>query len=125
MVELYRAAMVDNSLLQRLDEHSHAADLLDLANDAEVADLIAIWDLARERLLPALPAGPVGTGMTFDGSADLNADTDLIADGMLVDFKAGQGGKPRHPLAVRHLQQVPQPRWQLTSAPTAASARVR
>jgi hypothetical protein len=33
--------------------------------------------------------------MTFDGSADLNADADLIAGGMLVDFKAGQGGKPR------------------------------
>lgn len=33
--------------------------------------------------------------MTFDGSHDLNADADLIAGGMLVDFKAGQGGKPR------------------------------
>jgi len=79
----------------RLDEHSRAADLLDLANDAEVADLIAMRDLARERLLPALPAGPVDTGMTFDGSADLNADADLIAGGMLIDFKAGQGSKPR------------------------------
>ena len=33
--------------------------------------------------------------MTFDGSADLNADADLIAGGMLIDVKAGQGGKPR------------------------------
>jgi len=33
--------------------------------------------------------------MTFDGSADLAGDADLIAGGMLVDFKAGQGGKPR------------------------------
>jgi hypothetical protein len=33
--------------------------------------------------------------MTFDGSADLHADADLIVGGMLVDFKANQGGKPR------------------------------
>jgi hypothetical protein len=95
MVELYRASMVDNSRLQRLDERSRAADLLELANDAEVTDMIAMRDLARERLLPALPDGPVSSGMTFGGSADLKADADLIAGGMLVDFKAGQGGKPR------------------------------
>jgi hypothetical protein len=41
------------------------------------------------------PAGPVATGPTFDGSRDLNADADLIAGGMLVDMKAGQGGSPR------------------------------
>jgi hypothetical protein len=52
-------------------------------------------DLALERLLPGLPPGPVATGMTFDGSADLNADADLIAGGTLVDFKASQGGSPR------------------------------
>jgi hypothetical protein len=95
MVELYRAPMVDNSRLQRLDERSRGADLLELANDAEVADLIAMRNLARERLVPALPPGPVTSGMTFDGSADLNADADLIAGGVLIDFKAGQGGKPR------------------------------
>ena len=95
LVELHRAAMVENSRLMRLDERNRAADLLDLANDAEVADLIAMRDLARERLLPGLPAGPVVTGMNFDGSVDLNADADLIAGGMLIDFKAGQGGKPR------------------------------
>jgi hypothetical protein len=95
LVELYRAATVEHSRLMRLDERSRASDLLALANDAEVADLIAMRDLARERLLPALPAGPVATGMTFDGSADLNADAALIAGGMLIDFKAGHGGKPR------------------------------
>lgn len=94
LVELYRAASVDHSRLMRLDAHSRAADLLELANDAEVADLIAMRDLARERLLPALRAGPVVTGMTFDGSADLNADADLIAAGMLIDVKSGQG-RPR------------------------------
>jgi hypothetical protein len=95
LVELYRAPAVEHSRLMRLDERSRGADLLDLANDAEVADLITMRDLARERLLPALPPGPVATGMTFDGNADLNADADLIAAGMLIDFKAGQGGKPR------------------------------
>ena len=60
-----------------------------------VTDLIAMRDLARQRLLSALPSGPVITGMTFDGSADLNADADLIAGGVLVDFKASQGGSPR------------------------------
>jgi hypothetical protein len=70
-------------------------DLLALANAAEVADLIAMRDLACEQLLSALPGGPVATGPVFDGSADLNGDADLIAGGMLVDVKAGQGGKPR------------------------------
>ncbi|GAA3083860.1 hypothetical protein JOF29_004432 [Kribbella aluminosa] len=94
MGELFRAP-VENSRLMSLSESSRAADLLALANDAEVADLIAMRDLARQRLLPSLPAGPVASGMTFDGSKDLNADADLIAGGMLVDFKAGQGGQPR------------------------------
>ncbi|MFY1702639.1 hypothetical protein ACN28G_12985 [Micromonospora sp. WMMA1923] len=68
---------------------------LALANADEVADLVAMRDLAVVRLLPALSAGRVVTGPTFEGSADLNADADLIVGGMLVDFKAGQGGRPR------------------------------
>ena len=95
LVELYRAPVVEGSRLMRLDDRSRAADLLELANDAEVGDLVAMRDLARERLVPALPPGPVSTGTTFDGSADLNADADLIAGGMLIDVKAGQGGKLR------------------------------
>lgn len=95
LVELYRAASVEHSRLMRLDESSVAVGLLGLATDVEVADLVAMRDLAVERLLPGLPAGPVTSGMTFDGSADLKADADLIAGGILVDFKAGQGGKPR------------------------------
>ncbi|WP_405108724.1 hypothetical protein OG559_27015 [Micromonospora sp. NBC_01405] len=95
LVELYRTPMVDGSRLMRLAPDSQASELLELANADEVADLVAMRDLAVERLLPALPAGPVFTGATFDGSADLNADADLIAGGVLVDFKAGQGGRPR------------------------------
>ena len=52
-------------------------------------------DLARLKLLPALPAGPVASGPEFEGGDDLNADADLVAGGMLIDIKAGQGGKPR------------------------------
>ncbi|MFE9206818.1 hypothetical protein [Micromonospora sp. NPDC007230] len=95
LVELYRAPRVDGSRLMRLGPESRAADLLALANADEVADLVAMRDLAVERLLPALPSGSVVSGTTFDGSADLNADADLIVDGVLVDFKATQGGKPR------------------------------
>ncbi|MEU5529301.1 hypothetical protein ABZ744_20415 [Micromonospora chersina] len=95
LVELYRAPVVDGSRLMRLDADSRAADLLALANDDEVADLIAMRDLAVERLLPALPSGPVSSGSTFEGSSDLNADADLITGGVLVDFKSGQGGRPR------------------------------
>ncbi|GIG93233.1 hypothetical protein [Plantactinospora endophytica] len=94
LVELYRAPSVDGSRLTRLAPDARCADLLALANDDEVADLIAMRDLAREHLLPALSPGPVTTGLTFEGSTDLAADADLIARGVLVDFKASQG-RPR------------------------------
>lgn len=95
LVEPLRAYTIDGSRLMLLDRRSSTSDLLALANDEEVADLGALRDLARNRLLPALPAGQVVTGCTFEGSRDLNADADLISAGMLVDIKAGQGGKPR------------------------------
>ncbi|MEU8209399.1 hypothetical protein AB0B85_09380 [Micromonospora sp. NPDC049044] len=91
LVELYRAARVDGSRLMQLGPNSRASDLLALANADEVADLIAMRDLAATKLLPGLPSGPVGTGSTFEGSIDLNADADLIVGGVLVDFKATQG----------------------------------
>ncbi len=96
LVELYRAVSIAGSRLMSLTSSSRATDLLGLANDEEVADLIAMRDLARKRLLPALPtAGPVASGMTFEGSSDLAADADLIVGGILVEFKASQGSKPR------------------------------
>lgn len=97
LVELFRVtpAGLERSRLMRLSSTSRAQDLLALANNGEVADLIAMRDLARTALLPVLPDGPVSSGMTFDGSADLNADADLIAGNVLVDFKASQGGSPR------------------------------
>jgi hypothetical protein len=95
LVEPLRAYTIDGSGLTRLDQHCGVPELLGLANSAEVADLIAMRDLAQQHLLPALPPGPVATGPTFDGSVDLNGDADVIVGGMLIDFKAGQGGKPR------------------------------
>jgi len=95
LTEPRRAYSIEGSRLMQLDAGCDVRDLLALANAAEVADLIAMRDLACEQLLPALPAGPVATGPVFDGSADLNGDADLIAGGMLVDIKASQGGKPR------------------------------
>ncbi|WP_328990336.1 hypothetical protein OG394_29300 [Kribbella sp. NBC_01245] len=95
LAELYRALSVTGSRLMQLTPTSTSGDLLALANDAEVADLIAMKDLATENLFPLLSAGPVATGMTFEGSQYLNADADLIVDGTLVDFKAGQGRRPR------------------------------
>jgi histidine decarboxylase len=62
---------------------------------AAVTDLIAMPDLAREQLLPALPPGPVAAGATFEGSRDLNADADLIAGGVLVDDAADRLGGQR------------------------------
>ena len=46
MVELRRTLSLENSRLMSRGERSRAADLLDLANDAEVTDLIAMRDLA-------------------------------------------------------------------------------
>ena len=95
LVERFRNPMVTGSRLFALPAGSGAADLLALANDDEVADLIAMRDLALKHLLPRLPAGTVHTGPTFDGSAHLGADADLVVEGLLIDFKAGSGGKPR------------------------------
>lgn len=94
-VEPLRAYTIEGSRLMSLDRHAGTPELLKLANDDEITDLVVMRDLARSHLVPALPPGPVATGPTFEGSADLNADADLIAGGMLIDIKASQGGPPR------------------------------
>ena len=93
LVERFRNPMITGSRLFTLPPGSGAAELLALANDDEVADLIAMRDLARTHLLPLLEAGEVHTGPTFDG--ELAADGDLVVAGLLIDIKSGCGGKPR------------------------------
>ena len=95
LVERFRNPMATGSRLFTLPAGSTAADLLALANDDEVADLIALRDLARTRLLPLLEAGTVHSGPTFDGSHLLAADADLVVAGLLIDIKSGCGGPPR------------------------------
>lgn len=94
-VELYRNPMIKNSPLFQLPPGAGAADLRALAGPPVVADLIAMRDLAQQRLLPQLPAEPVHAGPDFDGSRLVPADADLIVGDTLLDFKADQGGKPR------------------------------
>ena len=95
LVQPLRAYTIDGSPLMRLDSRAGVSELLRLPGPEQVADLLALRDLADQHLVPALPAGPVASGPTFEGSRDLNGDADLIAGGMLVDIKAAQGGAPR------------------------------
>lgn len=100
LVEQYRSPMSTGSRLFTLSQRSSAEDLLALANDDEVADLIAMRDLARKQLLPQLPVGEVHSGPSFDGSAYLAADADLIVAGLLIDCKASRGRAGTRALAV-------------------------
>jgi hypothetical protein len=95
LTECYRAGVRPGSRLLTLPEGAGPQALLDLATTVEVADLIAMRDSAREVFLPHLPAGPVHTGPTFDGSRLLPADADLIAGDCLIECKATIGGPPR------------------------------
>jgi hypothetical protein len=69
-----------------------------LASEAEVADVRALTLEARRVLLPALAArsGPLHVGPNFVGSPDVGgADGDVIAGGLLVEWKATRGDR-RH-----------------------------
>lgn len=65
--------------------------MLEQADDAAVAELIALRKLSEERLIPTL-TGPLSLGPTFDLSEHgpnrrIAAEADLIADGLLIDIK--------------------------------------
>lgn len=65
--------------------------MLEQADDAAVAELVALRELSEERLIPNL-TGPYSLGPTFDLSAPgptqrIAAEADLIADRLLVDIK--------------------------------------
>ena len=94
LVERFRNPMITGSRLFTLPPGSGAAELLALANDDEVADLIAMRDLARV-VFAAAVGGRRGAHRADVRRAYLAADGDLVAAGLLIDFKAGCGGKPR------------------------------
>lgn len=65
--------------------------MLEQADDAAVAELVALRELSEERLIPNL-IGPFSLGPTFDLSKlgptrRIAAEADLIADGLLIDIK--------------------------------------
>ncbi|GAB3572531.1 hypothetical protein GCM10027405_39420 [Arthrobacter alkaliphilus] len=65
--------------------------MLEQADDAAIAELVALKELAEERLIPKL-TGPLNLGPTFDlskrGPAQrIAGEADLIAGGLLIDVK--------------------------------------
>lgn len=96
LLEPFRApGIADRSRLAQLVGDCGPRELMGLATEDEVADLIAMRDLARDHLIPAVAGHPVESGPTFNGSEDLPADADLIVGRQLLDIKASQGGSPR------------------------------
>lgn len=95
--EVYRAGPLRGSRLLTLRRTATLEDLLALASEAEVADVLALTEVARRVLLPALAARgtPRYLGPTFTGSPDVgHADADIIAGGLLLECKATLG-RPR------------------------------
>jgi hypothetical protein len=76
--------------LVRVDDFT-VDTMLEQADDAAVAELVALRELSEERLIPNL-TGPFSLGPTFDLSKlgptrRIAAEADLIADGLLIDIK--------------------------------------
>jgi hypothetical protein len=92
--EVFRAGLLPGSRLLTLDRTATLEDLLALASEAEVADVLALADAARRELAPAVAARgePLHLGPTFAGSRDVGgADADVIAGGLLLEWKATLG----------------------------------
>lgn len=92
--EVFRAGLLPGSRLLTLRRTATLEDLLALASEAEVADVLALTEVARRSLLPALAARgtPRYLGPDFTGSPDVgNADADVIAGGLLVECKVTLG----------------------------------
>jgi hypothetical protein len=95
--EVYRAGPRPGSRLLTLRRTATLEDLLALANEAEVADILALTEVARRVLLPTLDARgtPRYLGPNFTGSPDVgHADADIIAGGLLLECKTTMG-RPR------------------------------
>lgn len=98
LTEAFRAGPLPGPRLALLPATATLEDLLALAGDAEVADLLALTEAARQNLLPAVAArsGPPQLGPTFAGSLDVGgADADFIVGGLLVEVKVQLGDKTR------------------------------
>lgn len=96
LTEVLRAGLRPGSRLAALKRTASLDQLLGLASDAEVADLLALTEAARRNLLPALAArsGPLYLGPTFAGSLDVRcADADVIASGLLLEVKVQLGDR--------------------------------
>lgn len=96
LTEVFRAGLHPGSRLATLKPTASLDQLLGLASDAEVADLLALTEAARRNLLPALTArsGPLHLGPTFAGSLDVRGvDADVIAGGLLLEVKVQLGDR--------------------------------
>ncbi|GAA5227017.1 hypothetical protein [Paeniglutamicibacter antarcticus] len=98
-VNAYRAGPALAPLVPDLVESgSFTVDvMLEQADDAAIAELVALRDLAEDRLLAKL-AGPFSLGPTFDlsepGPAQrIGAEADLVAGGLLIDIKTNLAPK--------------------------------
>jgi hypothetical protein len=94
--EVFRGGPRRGSPLLGLTRGAGLGDLLGLASDAEVADLLALIAAARQVLLPAVGArgAPLHIGPRFAGAADVGgADADVIARGLLVEWKVKLGDR--------------------------------
>jgi hypothetical protein len=92
-VSAYRAGAAWAPLIpEMVQSNDFTVDtMLEQADDAAIAELVALKKLAEERLIPKL-TGPLSLGPTFDlskrGPAQrIAGEADLIAGGLLVDVK--------------------------------------
>jgi hypothetical protein len=111
--EVFRGGLRPGSRLLALPPKASLDDLLGLARKEEVADLLALTEAARGRLLPALAArgGPLHLGPTFAGSLEVGgADADVIAAGLLLEWKVNMGerrnGRRRCSLSLATIHQL-------------------
>lgn len=98
-VNAYRATPAFAPLVPELvyDGAFTVSTMLEQADDAAVAELVALRELSNERLIPQL-TGPYHLGPTFDLSEPgpgqrIAAEADLIAGGLLIDIKTTLGSK--------------------------------
>ncbi|WP_147286985.1 hypothetical protein [Nocardia otitidiscaviarum] len=96
LTELGRGIPPERSPLAQFDPRTVSGDdLFGLASSAALDQLAALRTQAEKVLLPALASRPGvwAVGPTFEGSALMNADADLIAAGTLVEIKTVLGSK--------------------------------